>query len=979
MTKQAFEDRRGMNDGSKRQRWAFVPASRRLFLIIWPFLAIVVLLVGLSLVMVDVLSAGRAYVEGESRWSKGQKEAVFHLLRYAETLSEADYRRYQEAVKTPVELNAARVEMEKPSPDYPRLRQHLLDGGDHPDDIDGIIRLYRNFRHVPYIDRVIGIWEQGDRYIVELVSAAEYLHVRIQAGDTSAKSLGPAVAQIRAINARLTPMEHEFSYVLGDANRTTKLLLLIFTFAIPGTLVPLGILFSHRMVRRSQAFENALRLSEERFQLAVSGSNDGIWDWNLLTSDIYFSPRFKELLGYASDELEDNLSTFVLHLHPEDRRVVRTALRAHLSRGEVYDVEYRCETKGGEYRWFRARGQSVRNAAGQAVRMAGSMTDITDRKQAEAQLFAEKERAQVTLQSIGDAVITTDTLGYVEYINPAAETLTGWTVTEARGRPLKAVCSLLEESTRRPARDPIQAVLKEGCTMEKTSNAVVVRRDGAEIAVDESAAPIRDRAGNIAGVVLVFHDVSRERAYAAKLSYQATHDELTGLINRREFERRLTLALQSTTVLRRHHAVMYLDLDQFKVVNDTCGHAAGDELMRQVTALLQRRLREGDTLARLGGDEFGVLLENCPPEPAHRIAEELRQAVNDCPFLWHSRSFSVGISIGLVNLSEGPFTLADVLSAADTACYMAKEKGRNRLQIYRPDDSELSLRQGEMEWVGRIHRAHDEGRLRLYAQEIFQVQEQHRSGMHVELLIRMVDERGELVPPMAFLPAAERYNLMPMIDRWVIRAAFGILAQMRMDGRELIELCAINLSGASIGDERFLDFIREQFAQRGIPHGSICFEITETAAIANLAKAAYFIQELRSLGCLFSLDDFGAGMSSFSYLKHLPVDFLKIDGGFVKDMLIDPIDRAMVVAINDIGHVMEKQTIAEFVEDHQVLAMLREIGVDYAQGYGLAKPRPFGPDLVATPPPPSVPARVVSLESALRARVADNKKTASSS
>jgi diguanylate cyclase (GGDEF)-like protein len=475
---------------------------------------------------------------------------------------------------------------------------------------------------------------------------------------------------------------------------------------------------------------------------------------------------------------------------------------------------------------------------------------------------------------------------------------------------------------------------------------LLVKNDGNEVPVVHSAAPIRDRAGKITGVVLVLHDVSSERQYAAKLSYQASHDSLTGLINRGEFENRLGMALKTAAQLGRHHAVMYLDLDQFKVVNDTCGHAAGDQLMRQVSAVLQRRLREGDTLARLGGDEFGVLLENCAPDNASRIADQLRQTVSDFHFVWETRSFGITVSIGLVNVEDGLFTLADVLSAADAACYMAKDKGRNRVQVYHPEDSEVSLRQGEMEWVGRIQKALEEDRFVLYAQEIKGVNSVQEQGTHCELLIRMLDERGEIVPPMAFIPAAERYSLMSAIDRWVIRTAFATISRLRMERSEpKLDLCAINLSGASITDERFLDFVREQFGHFDVPPRVICFEITETAAIANLERASQFIQAMKDIGCRFSLDDFGAGMSSFAYLKHLAVDYLKIDGDFVKDMADDLIDRAMVEAINNVGHVMGKKTIAEFVDSDRVLAALREIGVDYAQGYWVAKPRPFGPRL----------------------------------
>ena len=341
-----------------------------------------------------------------------------------------------------------------------------------------------------------------------------------------------------------------------------------------------------------------------------------------------------------------------------------------------------------------------------------------------------------------------------------------------------------------------------------------------------------------------------------------------------------------------------------------------------------------------------MLPENCPPDAALRIADKLRQTVTDFHFAWDQLRFNIGVSIGLVNVDDGTFTLAEVLRAADTACYMAKEKGRNRVQVYHADDSELTVRQGEMEWVGRLQKALDENRFLLYSQEIVAVDGSTAQGRHCELLVRMLDEHGELIPPMAFIPAAERYNLMPSVDRWVLRTALATLVRLRtQEHTASIALCAINVSGASIGDDRFLDFVHEQLRLFDVPRESICFEITEHAAIANLDRAQRFIQELRALGCRFSLDDFGSGLSSFAYLKHLPVDFLKIDGAFVKGMADDPIDRAMVEAINNVGHVMGKRTIAEFVDSGRVMTALRKIGVDYAQGYGVSKPEPFAPRL----------------------------------
>jgi len=919
-----------------------LPGLRHLLAVTWPILTIVAVLVWLFSESMTILGSARSYSEGNSNWSKEQKEAVFQLLRYAETRNEADFERYRAAVAVPLAFKRFRMEMQKPEPDLAVAREALTAGLTHPDDMNSGIEFFRRFHRMPPMSEVIKVWERGDGLIDELVVAADQLHAAIANGNVDEERLRGIRNRMLEINDQLRPMSQEFTMSLGAASRQTQVILLVFMFGVTALLMPVGVFLSYRTLQRGRAFEQALKLSEERFDLAVTGSSDGLWDWKIASDELYYSPRFAELLGHDSRGLDTNMTAIKNLIHVDDQTIATEAMASHLARDTPFDIEVRMLTKGGEYRWFRVRGQSVRNEAGEPVRMAGALTDVTDKRLAAAELYAEKERAQVTLASIADGVITTDTEGWVEYLNPVAEELTGWTRQEARGLPIQALFRLLDEARQRVAANPIEFVLNEQRTIELSANILLQRNDGLEIPVVHSAAPIRDRSGALVGVVLVLHDVSRERQYAAKLSHQASHDSLTGLINRGEFERRLSAALQSASQLGRHHAVMYLDLDQFKVVNDTCGHAAGDQLMRQVSTILHHCLREGDTLARIGGDEFGVLLENCPADAALRIADKLRQTVTEFHFAWEQLRFNIGVSIGLVNVEDGLYTLAEVMRTADTACYMAKEKGRNRVQVYHPDDTELSMRQGEMEWVGRLQRALDENRFVLHAQDIVHVRKQDEPGRHCELLVRMVDEQGQIVPPMAFIPAAERYNLMPSIDKWVIRTALSTLSRMRAHGDgDPIALCAINLSGASIGDERFLDFVHEQLRLFDVPRESICFEITETAAIANLDKAQRFIREIRLLGCRFSLDDFGAGMSSFAYLKHLPVDFLKIDGGFVKDMADDPIDRAMVEAINNVGHVMGKQTIAEFVNDPRVIEILREIGVDFMQGHGVAMPRPF--------------------------------------
>lgn len=557
-------------------------------------------------------------------------------------------------------------------------------------------------------------------------------------------------------------------------------------------------------------------------------------------------------------------------------------------------------------------------------------------------LQEEKERAQITLESIGDGVITTDVDGAITYMNPAAEALTHWNSNQAQGLPLAALFNLLDDNAQPDGFTLIEHIVKGQLSGGREHSKTIQRLDGSTVSVTLVGAPIRS-AGKISGAVLVLHDMTQERQYIANLSWQATHDALTGLANRREFEYRLEQVLHPAGQAQSgRHALMFLDLDQFKLVNDTCGHAAGDELLRHICALLQSDLREGDTLARLGGDEFGILLENCPAAVAEKIAESLRHTVQNLHFVWKGRPFMTTVSIGLVHISSTPTTLETSLRAADMACYMAKEKGRNRVQVYHADDSELSVRFGEMAWVQRLHMALEENRFCLYAQEISPLGHTDGGNGHIEILLRLHDEAGRVILPDSFIPAAERYGLMTSLDRWVVENVFALIARCihERPGRPMA-ICAINLSGITIGDDDFLGFLREKFHTYNIPPSMICFEITETSAIANLGSAIRFINELKALGCHFSLDDFCAGMSSFAYLKHLPVDFLKIDGSFVKDMLDDPINRAMVEVINHIGHVMGKRTIAEFVETPQIEQALLDIGVDYAQGYLIERPQLF--------------------------------------
>ncbi len=682
--------------------------------------------------------------------------------------------------------------------------------------------------------------------------------------------------------------------------------------------------------------ESRLAKLEERTTLSQSAANDGLWDFDVESNEVYFSPRWKAMLGYADEDMQGSPDWRSL-VHPDDLSRVQAAIRDHVAgKSPTFESTHRMRHKSGEWRWVVSRAKARVDKHGRLLRLVGVEFDITERKIYEEALFREKESAQITLQSIGDGVITTDAQSTIDYINPVAEELTGWRLEDAMGRPVEEIFRAFHEETCEPLENPLSVSIRRIRPIKSVRPMLLIRRDGNELYVESTAAPIRDGAGHVAGGVLVFHDVSESRELNRRLSYHASHDVLTGLVNRREFESRLERALKSAKAREASYALCYLDIDQFKIINDTCGHSAGDALLGQVGALLKAKVRWRDTLSRLGGDEFGILLESCSLDEAMRTAEALRESVRNYRFTWEDRVFRLGASVGVVPIAADNEDVASILSAADSACQAAKEGGRNCVHSFAENDIELMRRRREMQWAARINAALEEGRFELFRMPIQPLQKVE-VGAHYELLLRMRDEGGRMVSPNDFIAAAERYGITPAIDRWVIENAFRWLVS-EADEREKLAMCAINLSGQSFGDDKFLPFVIDQFQKSGLDASKICFEITETAAVASFSQANRFIQALKELGCKFALDDFGTGLSSFGYLKHFPVDFLKIDGSFVREILRDPIDREMVRSINEIGHLTGKQTIAEFAENAEIIQMLTSLGIDYAQGYGIAQP-----------------------------------------
>ncbi|MGO4808958.1 diguanylate cyclase [Cupriavidus sp. 2MCAB6] len=696
--------------------------------------------------------------------------------------------------------------------------------------------------------------------------------------------------------------------------------------------------------------QEKLEALSRRTQLAVEAGGVGIWEWDIASGAIEWDARMHALHCVDPARGTPDIKRWIAMVHPEDVEQARSEMRDAVRGVRSFDTEYRILLPDGEVRHIRAMAMVLREDDGTALTMIGTNWDITEQHRLTDALFEEKERLHITLRSIGDAVICTDAAMGVTFMNPIAEQLTGWTMQSAAGQPLESIFRIVDEHSNLPIPSPVAQCLQTLRPVYLQDGAVLQSLTGDRHDVQDSAAPVRTASGEVIGAVLVFQDITSARALQRELAHSASHDALTGLPNRIWFEKRLREACEAARMQQRHHALCFIDLDRFKIVNDTAGHAAGDVLLRELGHVIRHHVRPDDLLARLGGDEFALLLKDCSVDQAEHVCQKIIDAVRSQRFPWEGRVYDVGASIGITAIDDETPPMGELMSRADVACYAAKAAGRNRVSVYRRDESDAQRHHQELQVAAGIHSALDANRFRLFAQEIRALQDDSAPGSHIEILVRMVDEQGKLVMPGAFIPAAERYDLMGHVDRWVIHHVLSEFGERLAAVPSLT--VAINLSANSLGEPFLLPFLHAELHESVLPATRIQLEITETALINNMAAANRLVTEMRTAGCTVALDDFGAGLSSFSYLKQFPVDYLKIDGSFIRHLAGSAVDREIVSSINDIGHRLGMLTVAESVEDELTLQALRAIGVDYAQGYVIGRPMPLEQFLESCPTQP---------------------------
>lgn len=692
--------------------------------------------------------------------------------------------------------------------------------------------------------------------------------------------------------------------------------------------------------RLIEGLQNKERQLRERDQLFTELAN-AIPDAVLVHRErvIFANEAASRLLGVEPGQLTGR--PVIDLVQPAYRAMVRQAISRRLAaegKSERMELQLAGTAEGSV--WVEASSMPF-EYRGQRTLLTVAR-DISYRKGVEASLGRGRQQAQVTLESIGEGVVTTDVQGNIDFMNSAAEKMTGTSRDAALGKRLSDIVRLVDESDRRDLGDPVMRCLTDRRRISMGRRAMMMSQaEGRELSIELSASPIRGPGETILGAVVIMHDVSEVRGLTKRMSYQATHDALTGLINRLEFERRLEQALNAAREENVTHVLCYLDLDRFKPVNDTCGHIAGDSLLRSIAALIREKVRESDSVARLGGDEFGLLLIGCPLDKARQIADDVCQAVRDFRFVWQDKIFTIGVSFGLVEVGRDSASIEDLLGAADSACYVAKQEGRGRVHVYSARDEASARQRGEIYWLRQLQAALKEDRFELHIQPVLSVAGRGTPGPALEVFLRLTDEQGRVVAPAQFLQAAERYHLMGSLDRWVVRAALAALGQGALRLPEN-RSCSINLSAQALGDDAFLEFIVDCLDQSQVAPSQVCFEVSENAVMGNLEHARRFAGVLHGLGCQFGLDDFGSGVGALASLRDLSIDYLKIDGTYTHALRTDPLNQQVVAAIARLAKTLGFRVVAEQVETQADFDALREMDVDFIQGYYVEKPHRLG-------------------------------------
>jgi diguanylate cyclase (GGDEF)-like protein/PAS domain S-box-containing protein len=704
----------------------------------------------------------------------------------------------------------------------------------------------------------------------------------------------------------------------------------------PKSLEQLGVAVNKLLENLEQRGAN-LSGREQLFQRLVETVHDAVLVHR--NQILFANSRFLTLLGMnAADVIGRPLSDFV---GPEYVELVDHNLRRRLS-GEPAAERYEVELVGSHGEVTRVElSSTVIDSAGEAALLLTALEMLPEASTSSV-LAAGPPRAMATLDAMGESVITVDGEGKIDYVNVAAETLLNQRREQIIGKSFPDVASLVDESDRRSLGDPVRMALTSGGRVSMGRRAVLVPANGAaERSVELSVSPLMSDSKETLGLVLVLHDTSELRGLARQMTYQASHDALTGLVNRREFERRLQEAMDSAQTGGAAHALCYLDLDRFKVVNDTCGHTAGDNMLREVASIIKEAVRDSDTVGRIGGDEFALLLVGCPLEKARQIADNVVHSVSDYRFVWKDKIFNIGVSIGLVEIGRGGGAIEDLMNSADSACYVAKKQGGVHVHVYSAREEATARHSGEIHWLQKLQGALRDDKFELYYQPIVHARSGAVRGPAIEVFVRLQGENGQPgAPPAEFFRAAERYRLMPEVDRWVVQTVLSALGRGGMklpEGRSV----AINIAGQTLGDSAFLEFVVDCFDHTGASPADICFEVTESSVVANLDHARRFIAVLHGMGCEFALDDFGSGLSSFSTLKTLPMDYLKIDGSFIRNLASDTVNRAMVAAMVELSRSLHFRVVAEQIEDQPSLDAAKGMGIDFLQGFIIGRPQPL--------------------------------------